>query len=346
MGAVRSTGRFYLLTCPRTGSNLLMKILALEGQPNVTYREDGGYFFSPLHLLRYDQNRVGAHVEELTPDQKENQIKCVKGCFNTLLRHVNEAESDGKLVVVKEHTHYLTDPVAETRFLHGQECIANELPWMLRGFDDLVQTTDGRSTNNETFFSDEFLMTWRPIFLIRHPALAFASWYRATVRADGEEQAKSAQGKQACKKVMTLRWTRKLYDFYVQHFDNVDKDSGSPENEKDTAAWPLVLDADDIISQPGVIVKLCDIVGLDSGRLKYSWEKDEQQRRPGIMAFRSTIDSSTKIDPTKVAGHVDIDQEAEKWREEFGEEIGRLVEEYVRAAMPDYTYLKARRLVA
>ncbi|EFE43824.1 hypothetical protein TRV_01398 [Trichophyton verrucosum HKI 0517] len=346
MAKDRSPSRFYLLTCPRTASNLLMKILALEGQSNVAYREDGGYFFSPLHLLRYDLNCVGTHVEELTLEQKEKQIACIKSCYNTLVQHVEDAESNGKLVIVKEHTHYLTDPVAETEFLHGEGCVTNELPWVMHGMDDLVQSTDGRSTHNKTVFSDDFLKTWRPIFLIRHPALAFPSWYRAAVRADGEEKARSTQGKLACKKVMTLRWTRRLYDFYMQESNNTSATGRNLGEGRDKGMWPLVLDADDIMTQPEVIIRFCNIVGLDSDKLKFNWEKDEQQRRPGIMAFRSTIDSSTKIDPSKAAGDVDIDQEAAKWREEFGEEIGRLVEEYVRAAMPDYTYLKSKKLVA
>ncbi|KAF3480785.1 uncharacterized protein GIQ15_06132 [Arthroderma uncinatum] len=342
MKADQSPHRFYLLTCPRTASNLLVKILALEEQPRVALRKDGGYFFSPLHLLKYDLGCVDTHVEELTPDQKEKQKKCMKKCFNELLQHLHHAESEGKLVVVKEHTQFLADPVAETRLLYGQESIAKELPWMLRGREDLVQTMEGRSTENETILSDKFLKMWQPIFVIRHPALSFPSWYRASVRADGKEFAKSARGRRICRAVMTLRWTRKLYDFYSEHFS---KSDAQPETKVNHVTWPLVLDADDFITQPAVLVKLCQIIGLDSSKLRYSWEKDVQPRRPGIMAFRSTIDNSTSIDTTKVAGNINLDDEAEKWKQEFGEEIGWMVEKHVRSAMPDYSYLKSRRLM-
>ncbi|KAK2870579.1 hypothetical protein FQN49_003075 [Arthroderma sp. PD_2] len=345
MEANQPPRRFYLLTCPRTASNLLMKILALEQQPNVTFREDGGYFFSPVHLMRFDQDSVGAHVEELTPDQKEQQINCMKNCFKTLLQHVDDAESEGKLVVVKEHTHYLADPVAETRFLYGEESVVEELPWALRGRGDLVQTTDGRSMHNKTLFSDDFLKTWQPTFLIRHPALAFPSLYRASVRSSGEEYAKSARGRRVCQKTMTLRWTRELYDFYAEHFATAGVNANL-ETEGNATIWPLVLDADDIMTQPAVLAKFCNIIGLDGNKLKYSWEKDERPRRPGIMAFRTTIDNSTTIDPSKAGGQIDIDEEAAKWREEFGEDIGQMVEKYVRAEMPDYIYLKSKRVVA
>jgi hypothetical protein len=59
-----------------------------------------------------------------------------------------------------------------------------------------------------------------------------------------------------------------------------------------------------------------------------------------------TLLSSEGIDAGKVAGDVDLDEQATKWRWEFGETTGRRLEMLVRDAMPDYEYLKARRLRA
>jgi hypothetical protein len=41
---------------------------------------------------------------------------------------------------------------------------------------------------------------------------------------------------------------------------------------------------------------------------------------------------------------IDIDAEAAKWKVEFGEEIAQMIEKAVRDSMPDYEYLKARRI--
>ncbi|KAJ5886317.1 uncharacterized protein N7473_008991 [Penicillium subrubescens] len=332
--------RFYIITSPRTGSNLLLKILALEDQPNVAFRRNGGYFFMPLVLLKAELRCSWKHVEQLSADQKAHVEECMKSCFNEFNDHIESAGSEGKIVVVKEHSNFLTDPVAKTRFLYGEESIIQEMPWTLRGPNELVRTTS-RSVLNETILSDEFLNTWRPVFLIRHPALSFPSFYRASVRADGEEFTKSTPGRRACQMVMTMRWTRKLYDFYVDSFKecNIRADQETAE-----ATWPIVLDADDIMTEPAVLVKLCNILGLDSDRLRYEWGPSNQSRPLWAQAFRTTLDSSTTIITTKVAGNVNIDEEGKKWKEEFGEEDGQMIENYVRAAMLDYEFLKSKKL--
>ncbi|KAJ5974923.1 hypothetical protein N7481_008630 [Penicillium waksmanii] len=334
--------QFYLITSPRTGSNLLLKILALEDQPNVAFRKHGGYFFMPLLLLKTKLRCSWIHVEQLSADQREQVEECMKNCFHELNQHVESANSEGKLVVVKEHSNFLTDPVAKTRFLYGEESVTQEMPWELRGPNELVQLTS-RSIHNETILSDGFLKTWLPIFLIRHPALSFPSFYRACVRADGEEFMKSIPGRRSCQMVMTMRWTRKLHDFYVEHFNesNIQAEQG-----KAKAIWPIVLDADDIMTEPAVLVRLCNTIGLDRDRLRYQWEPADQVPPLWAQAFRTTLDSSTTINTKKAAGDIDINEEGRKWRDEFGEEDGQMIENYVRAAMLDYNFLKSKRLRA
>ncbi|KAJ5948575.1 hypothetical protein N7454_001882 [Penicillium verhagenii] len=104
--------------------------------------------------------------------------------------------------------------------------------------------------------------------------------------------------------------------------------------------------------------------GLDKGVVQFEWadqgemrksakwgnnvvgtgaeEVSLHQRAAGVML--STLENSSGIVRDKAPEDVDIDAEAAKWRVEFGEEIGGLVEEYVRKSMPDYEYLKARRI--
>jgi hypothetical protein len=113
-------------------------------------------------------------------------------------------------------------------------------------------------------------------------------------------------------------------------------------------SWPIVLDADDIIVSPNVVRRYAEILGFDASRLKSEWNAatPEQLSKmgPTERRMRSTIDASTGIVKDKVAGDVDIEQEARKWRKEFGAEMGEEMEEWVRKAMPDYEHLRARRL--
>ncbi|OGM43183.1 hypothetical protein ABOM_008855 [Aspergillus bombycis] len=330
--------RFYIFTYPRTGSNLLTQLLALEDQPNVASHSEGMRFFLPLQLLKLHSGHMGTHVQALPCDQKEAQVKCAKDCYSRLLRHLQTAEREGKIVCFKDHAHYVTEPIAETRLLHGEKSVTDELPWTLRGPEEVEQTIIGRSDLNDTLFSDDFLKTWKPIFLIKHPAAAFPSFYRALVRAAGSEFVESDQGRKLYEKAMALRWVYKLYHFYVQHFSN------SRPCSDGHMLWPIVIEADDIITQPEILTKLCQIIGLDSSRLRFTWEKHGPEELPELQAFRETLYESTMVDRSKVIGDVDLDKESAKWQQEFGEVIGRRIETYVREAMSHYLFLKSKRL--
>ena len=58
----------------------------------------------------------------------------------------------------------------------------------------------------------------------------------------------------------------------------------------------------------------------------------------------STLSTSTGIIDCKTSADLEIDEEAQKWRLEFGDEQGSHIQKLVRSAMADYEYLKARRL--
>ncbi|KAI1621079.1 hypothetical protein EDD37DRAFT_143717 [Exophiala viscosa] len=60
--------------------------------------------------------------------------------------------------------------------------------------------------------------------------------------------------------------------------------------------------------------------------------------------MRSTISASTGILKEKASADLSIDSEMSKWMTEFGEEEARKLASWVEAAMPDYIYMRARRL--
>lgn len=63
-----------------------------------------------------------------------------------------------------------------------------------------------------------------------------------------------------------------------------------------------------------------------------------------VQHMLGSLNSSEKIDLTKVVGDVDISEEAVKWKAEFGDEHARKLETYVREAMDDYEYMRSKRL--
>jgi hypothetical protein len=99
-----------------------------------------------------------------------------------------------------------------------------------------------------------------------------------------------------------------------------------------------------------VVLKYAKIIGLDPAKLKFSWSpksKEELDKiHPVEKRMLSTISASAGIVEGKTSRGVDINEEVKKWKVEFGDEEGGKTEKWVRDAMPDYEYLKARRLRA
>lgn len=333
--------RLYLLTYPRSASNLLVRILALEDQPNVKSCKMGGYFFLPAVQLIKQLKLRGKHVREWTEDERDQMVRCYQACFEELEEYAKAAKAEGKIAFVKEHIYFVAEPTAMTNFLFGKNSLS-ESPWRVQVPPTYESKTTGSSIN-ETVLPDEFLRTWMPTFLIRHPALAFPSHYRAIIDLEGVEFAESDGAHLPLH--LTLHWTRTLYEWYIQNLSQ----SGYTSSSDTDLSWPLVLDADDIITEPEVITRFCEIVGLDPSELKSSWKpasKEELQHITNAAEKRmlSTLLGSAGVIQGKTSINLDIDKEAKAWREEFGERQGRNMEKYVKEAMPDYEWMRAKRL--
>lgn len=179
---------------------------------------------------------------------------------------------------------------------------------------------------NPTCLPDEFLLDLQPIFQIRHPGLMFPSMVRTDQKAIPGVKASDLK----CAAMLTLRWSRALYDWY----DN-----------NTQAVKPRVIDADDIMNSPAAVRKLCVQTGLDPDAVQYKWDTWEE-KDPMKATFLSTIRTSNGILPGMDSRNFDIEEERTKWKAEFGDEEGEHLTRLVYAAMPDYEYLLSRRTQA
>jgi hypothetical protein len=131
--------------------------------------------------------------------------------------------------------------------------------------------------------------------------------------------------------------TRSLYDCYKQYF----------------GIQGIILDSDDIIADPHLLISLSNSVGLDPSKLKFTWAPTSSREEiaakatynPQHVEFMETLEQSTGIIQDKTRFPPDLDKEKVKWREEFGYEQGTKLAEWVTAAMEDYRYLQHNKFV-
>lgn len=263
-------------------------------------------------------------MKDWTQEDRKKSLAAHQSCFESLRDHAAAAESEGKFVYVKEHAAWLINPVALTKLIYNEE--VGEEGWTVKAFDS--QT---RSIGNDTLLPDEFLKEWTPTFLIRHPALIIPSLLRA--RHDMEGSDSSRKEWKARKLQMSMKWQRDLYDWYC-----------SQDTEE-----AIVLDADDIMTNRDIMVKYAKMIGIDPTRLRFSWDVESTDEDWGEFKsewkrMRSTIRSSSGVLEGKTSAGLVVEEEVDKWKAEFGDEIAGDLETWVKDAMPHYEHMKAKRL--
>lgn len=334
--------RFYLITYPRSASNLLVRILNLKNQPDVEPRpQHAGYFFMHAMSMRWEKHLSRKNIDDWTEEETKELKERYQKCVDEFVKHLDDAESHGKMTFNKEHAFFIGNPTDQWQLMYPETKV-KQPRWEMQIPSRYAETQTYSDLNN-TVLPDEFLRLFRPIFLIRHPAMMFPSLFRATRDLNFEN------GPPEERKVsMNALSVRRIYDWFVREFEQAG--SASSSSSQDDGTWPVILDADDVINNPAVILRLCDLTGLDKTKLCFEWEQatpdEANTMHPTEKRMLSTLRTSNGIMKDKSAGTVDIDAEAKKWREEFGEEEAAMLEQCVHDAMPHYDFMKARRLQA
>ncbi|KAL4892685.1 hypothetical protein BDV59DRAFT_179501 [Aspergillus ambiguus] len=371
--------RILLVSSPRTASNLLLRILNLKDQARVLTNEGGGYFFFPAFGTCTKEGRLAKTRDQWTAEDRQDVQSAYQSCVNQLEDWTARAAQDDKIFFAKEHAFWIFDPTSihklgataysATANANGQAATNGSSPheplFRLQ-FPASYGACNSWSGANETTFPDEYLRTWRLAFVIRHPALMCPSFYRAMKKMVALGVLKEHEVPGVLATNMSLQWPRMLYDWSVE--------------QGIAGAEPLILDAHDIINNPQSVVKFSEQLGLDPSQLIFEWKantpknengspqngaqengtqrseapKDNasssldnlQHNKEAQKIMLGSLTASSGLLKEKAPENVDIAAEVSKWNEEFGEEAARFVEKAVLAAMPDYEYLKERRLRA
>ncbi|KAK5655191.1 hypothetical protein OQA88_6090 [Cercophora sp. LCS_1] len=336
--------RLFLVSIPRTASNLLVKVLNIQHQPDVFTNDKLGYFFYEVYMTPVVKGYFTKPVDQWTDAEKTEVRTIYQRCLDRLEGASEEAERNDKIMFTKEHAFWFVNPVTMLDTTGSRDGRVQQDEFRL-SFPEIYGPRQTFSPNNKTVLPDEYLRTWKFAFLIRHPALAWPSMYRAMQKVsklgffddDGVNGALVAN--------MTWKWTRHLYDWCTEY------SSESPNG-------PLILDAHDIIHNQDIVLRFCELTGLDKSAVQFEWEGDKlpksvpedstskyadlEVKAAHIMI--STLKESKGIIKDRTPAAVDIAAEVEKWKAEFGLNGAALLEKTVRESMSDYEYLRERRL--
>lgn len=111
-------------------------------------------------------------------------------------------------------------------------------------------------------------------------------------------------------------------------------------------AIPIVIEAGDMMEKRSTIDTLCDMLSMDKACVPYEWDVIQAPVGAGCreLKFMSGYWNSTSVDRSKSSRGLDLAGKRDAWREEFGVAVGVELWRLVQAAMPDYEYLKAKRI--
>lgn len=330
--------RLFLFTSPRTASHLMMKMLSLDKQPDLEYwpPETAEYFFMSALGIYERLGQWHKHGHTITDEDKASCMEVYQLSADNMASFIQKAEASNKRVFIKEHVSIIMNPVARSKMVDAKNNTIKYSPWTVSicGNPPTLQ-----SPLNETLFPDDFLLTLSPTFLLRHPALMFESQYRNWTELQTAVGGEAEVQNNILETIASMRPVRNLYDFYKRHFE-----------ARGESIWPIVIDASDIIQNPDVLKEYCKTIGLETSKMVSEWEAYEIPDgedffvSTAIKQMLITVAGSKGLVKDKAPTDINIDNEAKAWRHKFGEDAGAMIERWVRDAMPDYEYLRSKRL--
>lgn len=189
---------------------------------------------------------------------------------------------------------------------------------------NLVGESTPRPKTNPTVLPDALLNAFQPIFVIRHPALAIPSYVRVVGKWDVGVRAEATQ-----------KYSKQLYDWFSSR--------RRPSNSE-----ILLIDSDDVLTNPTILQKVCQATGLDSNEITYSWnvatEEDKKAMLPIALKMEKNLHDSTGIVEGTLGRDINITDEVNKWKTEFGNETAIGMAEMLERELVYYTYLTEKRL--
>ncbi|RGP59219.1 sulfotransferase family domain-containing protein [Fusarium sporotrichioides] len=306
----------FLFALNRTCSHVLCRLLS--GQPGWT--QSNYHFKRAFDFARESFNWDS--IATVSDDQRRGFEKLLQEGFDEVQSERNLAVAENKSMFLKEHTFYIWEPSKLSQSMWGGP---PSPPFTVQEKGSSSVSTELKT--NPTIFPDQWLSQWRPIFLIRHPALTFESWYRAESGArhiDLEDRSWSFY--------TTYQYSRQLYDWFLS--------SGLSTSKL------IVVDADDILENGPTIKNLRVSIGMDESKILYKWDTIQAPENAGRreLDFMSGYWGSTSVDSSKSSRGINLEAVYTRWDKDFNATVANQLRRIVEESMEDYNYLKGRKV--
>ncbi|SMQ51363.1 unnamed protein product [Zymoseptoria tritici ST99CH_3D7] len=335
--------RAYLFSHPRTTTNLLLRMLSGQSEWDLD-----GYFLYDAFI--YARATIAASPLDDVPQAAWDHYNSLReDALQRTHSILEEARTKKRHVLLKNHA-YMLPPITD--------CIKTVEPASVKTEQSSGTLGAKLDNTNWTPFSDALMLSWTPIFIIRNPILTFESW----VRAEGEPFADLTSCFARIPTTFTCCGRTSGLTKLTGNRLNRNQRPNEPYQQE---LWPgggsqvVILDADDILADPQVMGKFCDVVGTDKAELVREWTPASELNAHTSVApsrdivpedkarrFYHTINASSGIMSGKTSAGVTLDGREKEWIEEFGPEQAALLKERVEEAWPDYEYLRSLRLQA
>ncbi|KAK1223703.1 hypothetical protein PQX77_013424 [Marasmius sp. AFHP31] len=334
--------RVYVFAHPRSASHLFYQLLS--GHP--AFQSTRPLTFGPAHQFGVDMQasldpKAMRDASGLDDDTVSNLS--LQNSLDDLQRSALDAESNGKQFLTMDHPYHLMS----SSFINSHIDVPGRTTWpapvvvdykldvpmnasTLGAAED--RELDLKLYSNPTLIPDRFFFSFRPVITIRHPAHSTPSAYRAFLNSDVGVDLSHPE----LPVFTSYKWARLIFDSF--------KSYRGVETEKDftDATLPVVVDGERLVKDPqGQMKKVCDMLGLDEGGIRYNWDKPEVWKGSKFEGtfFKTLNESSGVVLDPKFNKPLDIDTEEEKWAEEWDEDTARVLRKLVQEAMEDYQYL-------
>ncbi|KAL0060461.1 hypothetical protein AAF712_012744 [Marasmius tenuissimus] len=323
--------RVYVFAQPRSTSHLFYQLLSGHPafQPTRPLTCSFAYQFGgdAQATLSPKAMRDACGLDDDTISQASWQ-----NCLDNMQRSALDAESKGKQFLTMDHPFHLMS----SSFVNSHIDVPGhttcptpvvvdhklDVPTNASTLEAEDRELDLKLHSNPTLIPDRFFFSFTPIITTRHPAHAIPSAYRAFLNSDiGVDFSHPDFPVFA-----SYKWTRLVFDSFKSY----------------GAVDAIVVNGEKLVKDPqGQMKKVCDVLGLDEGGIRYSWDKPEAWKGSKFEGtfFKTLNESSGVVPDPKYDKPLDIETEEEKWMEEWDEDTAKVLRKMVEEAMEDYQYL-------